>query len=1182
LCADVRFANKQGVIEMSKRYLLLIPFLLCGTVSSQTTSGSISGAVLDAQSAVIQGASVSAQENQQKFTFLVKTDDVGRFVFTQVPPGTYTIKIAAPGFKTLDRTGIVLNANDKIGMGELRMEVGQATEYVEVAADAVMLQTESAERSTALVAKQLENIMVNSRSYLDLVKLAPGVVSTINLQTAGMGGLSNISANGNRMNSNQLMINGISNTDTGSNGSQNVTLSIDSVEEFKILTGVYQAEYGRAMGAQISVVTKSGTSQFHGSGYWFHRNEGMNANNWKNNRDGLPRNLFRFNDQGGTIGGPLLIPKVVKSRDKLFFFWSEEFQRQLQPQSARYVTVPTDLERAGNFSKSVDQNGNAVVIRDPVTQQPIPNNIIPASSLYAPGVKLLSFMPEPNVPNSCTLPAVAGCTKGYNFQSQVSNPYPRREDLVRADYNLTSKIRLFGHYIHNSNTFDVVYGSWILGTNLPIAPIAYANPGYSWAGGMTYVISPTMTNELNVGSSNNNILIAYTTDAFSRAKTGVNLPVLYPSAVQDDYLPYFTFGGSKIGNSPAANQGNNGAGPFVNFNTTYDITDAVSKVWNQHTFKFGLYMQKSIKNQTSFGAFDGTYNFGDNSNNPYDTGFGFSNAAMGVYNTFSQAANMINGQYRYWNIEFYAQDTWKITPRLTLDYGLRMAWIQPQYDVSLQASTWVPTVWSQSQAPRLYYPQMVNGVRMGVDTVTGGTVPTANIGYLVPGTGSVANGIAQGGVNGFTKYLQNSPGLLPGPRLGIAWDPLGDHKMVIRTGFGMYHDRFQGNRVFDFVRNPPLGIQPTLTYGFMKDINPTSALLSPPSFYAADPTGAVPNSYNYTFGVQRSLAGISLDAAYVGVLSRHLQDNRNLNYTPYGAAFLPQNQDPTLAASTIPGATALMQQFLAPYRGIGSITLYESAATGNYNALQVTANRRVGKLFLGLSYTWSKNLTTATGDTNAVRVDQYTHMAYYGPSGNDRRQMFALNYVYNLPTLAGKNAAAKAVLGGWQIAGVTSFISGAPYNPGFSVSTGGGNQNITGSYTEGARLRLLGNPMTGSLDPYYRLNPADFALPLVGSLGLESGYNYLTGPGINDWDLSLVKEISVKERVHFMFRCDVFNVWNHTQFSGINASLTASTLTGAYTNIAEVSGAINNKNGFGSVSGARDPRILMTMIKIRF
>jgi hypothetical protein len=197
--------------------------------------------------------------------------------------------------------------------------------------------------------------------------------------------------------------------------------------------------------------------------------------------------------------------------------------------------------------------------------------------------------------------------------------------------------------------------------------------------------------------------------------------------------------------------------------------------------------------------------------------------------------------------------------------------------------------------------------------------------------------------------------------------------------------------------------------------------------------------------------------------------------------------------------------------------------------------------------------------------------------------MFVLNYVYDLPKLTGKNVAEKAVLGGWQVSGVTSFISGSPYGAGFSVSSGGSNQNITGSYTEGARLRLLGNPMTGSLNPYNRLNPADFALPLVGSIGLESGVNYLTGPGINNWDLSLMKQFTVKERLHFQLRCDAFNVWNHTQFSGINATLTASTLTGAYTNIAlNADGSINNKNGFGSVSGARDPRILMTMIKIIF
>lgn len=1170
---------------MSKRWFLLIPLLVCGIAWSQTTSGSIAGAIVDSQGAVIQGVSVSAQEVEQRFTLNAKTDEMGRFVFTQVPPGTYVIRAEQAGFKKLERPGVVVNANDKLALEDLRMEVGQLTESVEVSANAVLLQTESAERSATLVSTQIDNILVNSRSYLNLVALAPGVVSTINLETAGMGGLSNIAANGQRLNSNQLLINGINNSDTGSNGSQNVTLSLDSISEFKILTGVYQAEYGRAMGAQISVVTKSGSSDLHGSGYWFHRNESMNANNWKNNRDGIARGLFRFNDQGWTLGGPVYIPKVLKSRQKLFFFWSEEFQRQLQPFGVKYVTVPTDLERKGDFSKSVDQNGNPVVIRDPNTQQPIPGNLIPAGQLYGPGLKLLSFMPEPNVANACAAsPGAPGCTKGYNFQSQVSSPYPRREDLIRLDYNLTSKMRVFGHYINNSNTYDSDYGTWILGTNLPIAPIEYANPGWSWAVGSTYVIGPTMTNEFNVGATHNNILIAYTTNDFSRTKTGVNLPVLYPNAVQDDYLPNVGFGGSKIGNSPNFNVGNNGAGPFINFNTVYDITDALSKVWNRHTFKFGVYMEKSIKNQTSFGAFDGTYDFGDNSNNPYDTGFGFSNAAMGVYNTFGQAANEINGQYRYWNIEGYAQDTWKVTPHLTLDYGLRVAWVQPQYDKSLQASTFVPSAWQASAAPRLYYPTIVNGVRMGVDTLTGQTVPAANIGYIVPNSGNIANGIQQGGVNNFSKYLQSSPGLVYGPRLGIAYDPFGDHKTVIRTGFGIYYDRFQGNRVFDFVRNPPLGIQPTLTYGLMQNINPATALLSPPSFYAADPTGKIPDSYNYTFGVQRALPGqASIDVAYVGTQMRHLQDNRNLNYTPYGAAFLPQYQDPTLAASTIPGATALLRQFLAPYRGIGSITLYESSATGNYNSLQVTANKRMGRLFMGVSYTWSKNLTTATGDTNAVRVDQFTKQAYYGPSGNDRRQMFVLNYVYDLPKFAGKSAFEKAVLGGWEISGITSFISGAPYNPGFSVSSGGGNQNITGSYTEGARLRLLGNPMTGLSDPYHRLNASDFALPLVGSIGLESGYNYLTGPGINNWDLSIQKEFAIKERVHIQLRGDAFNVWNHTQFNGINATLNASTLASAYSNLAEnADGSINNKNGFGSVSGARDPRILMTMIKIRF
>src|SRR5262249_4584144 len=215
----------------------------------------------------------------------------------------------------------------------------------------------------------IATIAVNVRSYVALAGIAPGVVSTVNLATAGPGGLANISANGTRTNSNQRTSNGISNVDTGSNGSVNVTLSLDSVQEFKMLTGVYQAEYGRSMGAQINVVTKSGSSDIHGSAYWFHRHDGLNANSWINNRQpvgagGNPRTLFRFNDVGFTIGGPVYIPKILKSRQKLFFFWSEEFQRQLRPQGARNITVPTDLERKGDFSKSVDNNGNSFVVKD--------------------------------------------------------------------------------------------------------------------------------------------------------------------------------------------------------------------------------------------------------------------------------------------------------------------------------------------------------------------------------------------------------------------------------------------------------------------------------------------------------------------------------------------------------------------------------------------------------------------------------------------------------------------------------------------------------------------------------------------------------------------------------------------------------------------------------------------------
>ena len=1176
---------------------LITLFVLALQGQAQSITASITGRILDQQGAAVTNATVTATEPDKNITETTKTSDQGDFGFASLEPGNYSVSVEAPGFKKLTRPGIALHASDKLALGSLNLEVGAVTETVEVSAQAALLQSESVERSATITGKQIENIEVNGRNPLEMTRLIPGVVNNTNFQVGGTGGLGNIQVNGNRGSSNMLTINGINNMDTGNNGSQNVTVSLDSTQEFKILTGIYQAEYGRNAGAQISVVTKSGTDQFHGSGYWYHRHDDLNANSWINNAKGLPRNLFRYNDPGYTIGGPIFIPKLLpQTRNKLFFFFSQEWQQQLAPNSPRNVQIPTALERQGNFSQSVDSSGKPVTIKDPLNGQSFAGNIIPASRLYAPGVALLNLFPQPNVTGQV----------GYNYSSQLSNTQNRREDLLRVDYNISEKVRAFGHYINNSQPFIYPYGQFVLGINVPVVPISYPNPGYNWAGGATWIINPTTTNEANFGITHNSINIDEVGNKLTRTASGINLPLLYPSAVQNDYIPGFNFSGTRLTSAFAPNFTSVGDAPFVNFNTVINFSDNITKIWSKHTVKTGVYIERSRKDQTSFGNNNGFYNFGDNTANPYDTGFGFSNAALGVYQTMDQAGNYINGMYRYSNIEGFVQDTWKVTPRLTLDYGLRIQWYQPQFDSSLQASTFVLSNWNPAQAPRLYQPRLINGVRSAYDPVTGQVLPAYDIGLEVPNSGDPFNGIRQAG-RGINRYLQNDVGAQWGPRFGVAWDVTGKQNIVIRTGAGIYYDRYQGNRVFDMVRNPPEGLDPTLTYGFAQNINPSNVLLAPPTLYAADPTGKLPTTYDYQFGIQTRLPwGMMLDTAYVGGQSRHLQDNRNLNPVPYGAAFQPQNQDPTLT-NTLPGSNALQPNFLRPLRGFGQIQLYESAAISNYNSLQVSVSRRAAAgLFFGLSYTYSKVLTTATSDTAQVRADNLTRVADYGPANFDRRHVFAANYVYGLPNFTHGNRLIRAITNGWQYSGVISAATGAPFTPALNIS-GTSSQNITGNTVangtfEGARVgyKLGCNPYTGSSDPWNRLNAACFFAPQPGSLGLESGVNWLYQPGYLDFDMSVQKQFSIGEKVHLQFRVDAFNVFNHPNFIYLNQTLN---FTGTYPNNLTIAntpynaaGQLVNQNGFGAVAvptgtsntngagnpSVANPRILQTVIRIQF
>lgn len=1139
---------------------------------AQMTNGSISGTLVDGQGAVIPQAKITLKNTQRDLTQTQSTDTAGNFVFPSLPPGTYELTFTATGFKTLERKDVVVLVNQRLTLGEISLALGQVTEVVEVKGEAITLKTESAERANQIDAKQMENIAVNGRSYLGLAFLTPGVVSNANFQVAGTGGLGAISANGSRYNQNQLLLNGISNVDTGNNGDQLATVSLDSVQEFRILTGSYQAEYGRSAGAQIIVQTKSGSRDFHGSAYYFRRHDSLNANTWLRNNlvtrqfvdgrfqdiVGQPRQLYRFNYPGYTIGGPIFIPKILsRERSKLFFFWSQEYQRQLQPEAPRRITVPTALERNGDFSQSLNNQGQPLgAIRDPLSGLPFPDARIPQSRIWAPGRALLNLLPTPNQEQRTFL--------NYNYETQISTRRPRREDLLRVDYNVTDNVRVWGHWVNNNNIFTSPYGSFVLGSNVGAFLIDDGRPGKSYAGGMNYTISPTMTAEVTVGWGRNDILIepnAANADALSRTRTGINMPLLYPEAVQRDFIPVFTFNGTRLANSPGFGTGN---APFVNYNDTTDINANTTKVASKHVFKFGMYLQRSRKDQTSFANANGNYNFGDNPQNPLDTNFGYSNALLGVYNSFTQARAYANGQYRYYNIEWYAQDTWKITRRLTLDYGMRMAWIQPQHDSSRIVSSFRPDRFRADEASRLFEPQRnaAGATIGGIDPVTGQTTSVVNIGRLIPGTGNLLNGIVLPGKDA-NRYLMRDRGIHWGPRFGLAFDMLGNQRVVLRTGGGIFYDRFQGNRVFDLLTNPPTVLQPTLNFGFAQEINPATALLGPPNLVMADPTGVVPTTYSYNFGIQARLPfDYVLDIAYVGNMARHLQNNRNINAVPYGAFF----RNPT----------AFNADFLRPFRGFGNINVYEGTITSNFNSLQVTASRRFRSFQMDLNYTWGKALGTNTGDGDFARIDSLHRFANYSYLDFHRKHNMNINFIYELPKFA-KSRALGYALNNWQISGIYTYTSGSPQGVGFSIP-GFVNQNVTGSFTEGARARLVGDPTQGVGGTIFeKINPAAFLPPQVGSIGVEQSPRIVFLPPINNWNMTFQKSFPVREGMNFQLRADAFNFFNHTQFSDFNRTVNFANLQSTTaTNFTRALG------GFGAVNGVRDPRIMQLVVRFVF
>jgi hypothetical protein len=474
----------------------------------------------------------------------------------------------------------------------------------------------------------------------------------------------------------------------------------------------------------------------------------------------------------------------------------------------------------------------------------------------------------------------------------------------------------------------------------------------------------------------------------------------------------------------------------------------------------------------------------------------------------------------------------------------------------------------------------------GFVATSANTIDGAYIGRIVPNTGKLLNGVVQAGA-GIEKGLYRNRGIHFAPRFGFAYDLRGNQSLVIRGGGGMFYDRPQGNVVFDLLRNPPVSLEPTFFFGQMQTINSGQVLLAPPALVAYDRGGKSPTSYAFNLGIQYKLPLDSvLDVSYVGTLGAHLLQRRNINAPAYGAAYAPGNQDPTLAANST-GANALPVDFLRPIQGFGNISYIEPASSSNYHSMQTSLNRRFKKgLLLGVTYTWSKALGTQGADLpginsfGAPRIDTNNRLANYGPQDFDRRHNFNINWVYELPK-ATSHGPLTYFLNDWQVSGIYRYQTGAPYNVGFTIP-GLSGYGVTGTQqNEGGRIVVVGNPGSGgSSDPYRQFNVAAFTTPGLGSLGLESGRNFLYRPAINSWDISLSKEIRIKERAKFEVRLDTFNTFNHTQFDGINSTLSVTSLTNPTpTNLASETG---NKTGFGAVTSVRPPRNMQISARFEF